>query len=131
MQAARAVLLLAGCGMFLFVALVIGVGVALYFAFRGRVLKTLGPPAQAVAILENWAADEGCELLKADWLEDRRDHPFADRFGVGWGKRPAIVLVVKVRTPQGQVRQGWAYLQYRGLRSRTLLPDSLEVAWDQ
>jgi hypothetical protein len=131
MAGARAVLFLAGCGMLLFIALAIGIGLAIYLVYRRRIMGALGPPAQAVSILEDWAHGEGCELLKVDWSDDRRDQPFADRFGAGWGKRPAIVLVIKVRTPEGAVRRGWAYLQFRSVRSRVLLPETLEVAWDE
>jgi hypothetical protein len=129
MAGARVFLLLIGCVMFLFVAVAIGIGVGFWFMYRRRFMRAIGVPTQAVGILEDWAADEGCELLKADWPEDRR-HPFADRFGVGLGKQPAIVLAVKVRTRHGDVRRGWAYLRQGYLPPR-LLPESLEVVWDE
>jgi hypothetical protein len=77
MAGARAFLFLAGCGMFLFIALAIGVGLAVYLMNKRRIMGALGPPAQALAILEDWAADERCELLKVDWSDGSRDHPFA------------------------------------------------------
>lgn len=131
MAGARAILFLGGCGMFLFIALAIGIGVAVFFMHRRRIMGAIGIPARAVAILEEWAGDEGYELLKAEWPKDLHDHPFTDRFGAGFGKRPAIVLVINVRTPEGETRRGWAYLQYQGIYMRILRPDSLEVIWDE
>jgi hypothetical protein len=129
MAGARAALLLAGCGMFFLIFLAVGIGLVVYLMNRRRIMGALGPPAQAVSILEEWAADEGHDLLKVDWPQDRQAHPFADRFGAGWGKRPAVVLAVEVRTRAGTVRRAWAYIQFRGYRSRTLLPETLEVVW--
>jgi hypothetical protein len=82
-------------------------------------------------ILEDWADDHDLELLEIDDAVPR-DHPFADRFGSGFGKKPALVRSFEVRDRKGRIRRGWVYIRMRmahgGFGGFVL--DSLEVEWD-
>jgi hypothetical protein len=109
------------------VAAVAFVAVLVYMSRRG-----IGQGAsQLQTIIEDWADEHDYELL--DVAEERsRDHPFADRFGFGFGKAPAVVRRIKVRTRKGRVRRGWVYVRARmvGGRYGPFLPETLEVAWE-
>jgi hypothetical protein len=82
------------------------------------------------AWIEDWADEEGYELLAVREADD--DHPFADRFGFGAGRRPGVVRAIKVRDRKNEVRRGWVYIAARrvGGRYRGFDRDSLEVAWE-
>ena len=111
-----------------FVGVAAVVGGAIYLIFTAR--STLLPgPGQIGAIIEEWARTHGYEVLRIDPVSGR-DHPFADRFGAGFGKRPAVVRAVEVRTPAGRRRKGWVYIAARGYHAGAgFRPESLEVAW--
>jgi hypothetical protein len=109
------------------VAAVAFVAVLIFVARRG-----VGPgTVQLQRIIEDWAEEHDYELL--DVAEERsRDHPFADRFGFGFGKAPAVVRRIKVRTRKGRVRRGWVYVRARlgGRGYSGFQPETLEVAWE-
>ena len=86
-------------------------------------------------VVEDWAEDHGYEVL--DISNDAPpDHPFKDRFGIGIGKRPAMVRAVEMRNRKGQTRHGCIYVQARlgagrhGMGLTGFIPESLEVVWD-
>jgi hypothetical protein len=112
------------------VILFIAGGVGLYFLSRsvGSVRHR-----QVRSLLEDWAEDRDYEVLDVQ-PAGTRDHPFADRFGFGFGKRPGIVQRIKVRDRRGRVRRGWMYLgaqvTIRGGYSG-FLPNTLEVVLDR
>jgi hypothetical protein len=86
---------------------------------------------QVESIVRNWTEQHGYELLNIS-EEGIRNSPFADRFGAGFGKRPAIVRSIEAKDPKGRVRRGWIYIRARFAGPRGFsgfLPDTLEVAW--
>lgn len=89
MAGLRLTLFLGGCVLFLFVAVVAVVGTAVLLLLTRR--AGFSPAAnQAIPIIERWARSHGYEVLKNEPYLGR-DHPFADRFGFGLGKMPAVV----------------------------------------
>jgi hypothetical protein len=111
------------------VLLLVGGGLLIYYLGKG----VIGPmrQRQLQRIVEDWADERGYELLEISDLESR-DHPFADRFGVGFGKTPGMVKCVEMRDRKGRVRQGWVFVKARvSARGYSgFEPSSLEVAWD-
>jgi hypothetical protein len=91
--------------------------------------------AKLRAVVEDWAEDHGYEVLNIS-SDVPSDHPFKDRFGFGFGKRPAIVRAVEMRGRNGRIRHGWLYVQARlgggrhGGGLTGFIPESLEVAWE-
>src|SRR5438067_13210938 len=78
---------------------IIGFGVFLIL-FAGRNVVAPMRQQQLRSIIENGLAERGYELLEvAD--ETSRDHPFADCFGFGLGKRPAVLKRIEARDPAG------------------------------
>jgi hypothetical protein len=127
------------------IAAMIGLFVLIVFVGVGaNKSRTTG---QFRAILEDWAARHGLEVVQ---ISDAAalNHPFADRFGFGFDKRPAVVKRIELRNRSGQVRRGWAYVQSnftpggaanvlhlgsngaRFMANGDFLPETLEVAWD-
>ena len=112
-----------------FALLLIGGVVLIFFLGKGVV----GPARQRQvrSLVEDWAREHDYELLEIGDL-DSRDHPFADRFGFGFGKTPGIVKCITMKDPRGRVRRGWVYFKGR-LTARGgysgIVPESLEIAW--
>jgi hypothetical protein len=113
------------CG---FVA-VTALGIGIYFLNQRVLIPSLFGGRQGEPIIEEWAAEYDCEVLEIERVRRGRKHPFADRFGVGLGKWPGAVYSIEVRTPKGKRKTGWVYLRM-GLFGQ-LLPNSLEVIWDE
>jgi hypothetical protein len=121
--------ILAGGGLFFLVVAAAAVGIFLL----GKNVVAPMRQRQLESIIDDWARERGYELVGVRELPSR-DHPFADRFGAGFGKGPAVVKYFEVRKGRGKVRRGWAYVRarlagrggYSGFR-----PESLEVAWDE
>jgi hypothetical protein len=86
---------------------------------------------QVQSLLEDWAEENDYELLDVQ-PAGTRDHPFADRFGFGLGKRPGIVQRIKVQDRRGRVRRGWMYIAaaFTGRGYSGFLPRTLEIVLD-
>jgi hypothetical protein len=115
---------------FFFIVLLglIGIVALIFFLAKANRSARLG---QVESIVRNWTEQHGYELLSIG-EEGIHDSPFADRFGFGFGKKPAIVRSIEARDRQGRVRRGWIYLRARQVGPRGFggfLPDTLEVAW--
>ncbi len=110
-----------------FVVVVVGSIAALVFFL---VRHAAGSGDRLRAILAGWAENRGYELVEVGDASGR-DHPFKDRFGFGFGKRPAVVRHIEVRDERGRERQGWVYLPMRmvGRSFAGYLTNELEVAW--
>jgi hypothetical protein len=116
------------------VLVVLGVGVTaliiVIYRFNRRVMIPAigGSAGKAEAIMNDWAAEHDYQLLDLIRVTERR-HPFADRFGVGWGKWPGVVYFVEVRTRKKRTRTGWVYMRIApfGIPLR----ETLEVLWDR
>ncbi len=113
------------CG---FVVVAGSIALVVYLVLRSR---RPGGSGSLERIIEDWAEENGYEVLEISTAIDD-DHPFADRFGAGFGKRPGVVRYIEVRTRKGRKRGGHVYIAarlgpggYSGLR-----PASLEVVWD-
>jgi hypothetical protein len=114
--------------------ILLAIGFVFLIIFIGK--RGIAPARQnqLEEIIEEWADDKGYELLEARRVTSR-DHPFADRFGFGFGKKPAMVQEIEVRDRKGRVRRGWAYIRVRmagtsGTAFGGFVRDSLEVAWE-
>jgi hypothetical protein len=109
-------------------AVVVFAGLLIFIARQGVGVGA----SQLQTIIANWAEEHDYELLDVSEVRSR-DHPFADRFGFGFGKAPAVVRRVKVRTRKGRVRRGWVYVRARmpvGGFGGGFRPETLEVAWE-
>ena len=118
--------LLACFGVFLLAAVVFA-GLLIFIARQGVGVGA----SQLQTIIANWAEEHDYDLLDVSEVRSR-DHPFADRFGFGFGKAPAVVRRIKVRTRKGRVRRGWVYVKARlgGRGYSGFRPETLEVAWE-
>jgi hypothetical protein len=106
------------------------IGFVFLLIFLGRANRT-ARMQQVEDIVRDWTEQHGYELLSMG-EEGLRNSPFADRFGFGFGKKPAIVRSIEARDPKGRVRRGWIYIRARFAGPRGFsgfLPDTLEVAW--
>jgi hypothetical protein len=108
---ARIIFLLVTGGFCALVVVVIAIAGALILFVGSRAVK--GQSNREIeSILNDWAEGQGFELLQVGG-RDPHGSPFADRFGFGFGKRPAIVQSIEVRDRKGRTRHGWAYVQAR------------------
>jgi hypothetical protein len=109
---------------------IVGFGVFLIL-FAGRRVVAPMHQRQLRSIIEDGMAERDYELLEVT-DETSRDHPFADRFGFGFGKRPAVVKRIEARDRAGRTRRGWAYVRawVTGMGHSGFIPESLEVAWE-
>src|SRR5436190_11246985 len=92
------------------VLLIVGGGFLIFYLGK----KVVAPmrQRQLEAAVEDWADDHGYELLEITEVESR-DHPFADRFGFGFGKTPGVVKCVEMRNRKGRIRRGWIFVRAR------------------
>jgi hypothetical protein len=111
------------------IALVVG-GIGLILFLARNVTGPLNRK-QLQSIIEDWAEEEGYELQEVLAVHSR-NHPFADRFGFGLGKRAGVIKEIEVRDRKGRLRRGWVWIQARstGRGYSGFLPNSLEVAWE-
>jgi hypothetical protein len=141
--------LLVVIGFVVFMGILIAAMIGLFalIVFVGMGANKSRTAGQFRSILEDWAARQGLEVLQ---ITDAAalNHPFADRFGFGFNKRPAVVKRIELRNRSGQVRRGWAYVQSnftpggaanvlhvgsngaRFMVNGDFLPETLEVAWE-
>lgn len=78
--------------------------------------------SRAGRILEHWAQDNGYEILASEHRWFRRG-PF-----FWWTGKGQEVYYVTIRTPDGQLRQGWVRC---GSWLLGVLQDQAEVRWDE
>ncbi|HJZ89237.1 MAG TPA: hypothetical protein VKE40_00090 [Gemmataceae bacterium] len=122
--------LLGAC--FAFVLLGLVVVAAFWFLLVRGSRKVAGAAlnAQVEETIEDWAEDHGYELLGLREA-DARDNPFTGRYGNWGGKRPGIVMRVKIRDRDDRVRRGWILLLARGaVVYLGYDPGTLEVEWE-
>jgi hypothetical protein len=102
-----------------------------YLLVRGsRKVAGAAMNAQAEEAIEDWAEDHGYEVLGLREA-DPRDNPFTGRYGKWGGKRPGVVMRVKVRDQHDHIRRGWILLLARGAVAYLGYdPGTLEVAWE-
>src|SRR5262249_51397518 len=113
---------------FLFLLGLIGIIALIFFLSKANRSLRLH---EVDSIVRDWAEQHGYELLGLS-EEGIQKSPFADRFGFGFDKKPAIVRVIEARDPKGRVRRGWIYLRARFAGRggyRGFLRDTPGVAW--
>jgi hypothetical protein len=122
---------LAACGGVFVLFVGIFVGLAFLLKRTSKALAITPHSKELRALVEDWADEEGYEVLEVGTTVTGQ-HPWADRFGFGFGKKPAIVRDVEMKDRKGRVRQGWVYVRIRmfGRAFAGYVADSLEVAWD-
>jgi hypothetical protein len=123
-------LLLGACVAFVLVGLLVVAALWIFLVRGSRKVAGAAINAQVEEAIEDWAEDHGYEVLGLSEA-DPRENPFAGRYGNWGGKRPGIVMRVKVRDRNDRVRSGWILLLARGAVVY-LGYDSgtLEVAWE-
>jgi hypothetical protein len=112
------------CFGLLFLAIVLGGVLIVFFGIRLGAHRQ----SQVQKMLEEWAQDNGYELLKVGG-ESAKASPVGRRL---MARGPGLVQSVEVRDRNGRVRQGWMFIKAQkvGAHYSGFRPETFEVVFE-